>query len=96
MWPSQYLAGMRLCTARVGAILLSIMGHPLWNTYSCDVYDDSSINHSVPGGGGSVLFHTHTFSHFTGTYALLQLPFCMDSDVGCLYRCPFGMKPAIA
>ena len=61
-----------------------------------DVYDASSMNHSVPGGGGSVLFHTHTFSHFTGTYALLQLPFCMDSDVGCLYLCPFGMNPATA
>ena len=70
--------------------------HLLLGTYPHDVYDDSSINHSVPGGGGSVLFHTHTFSHFTGTYALLQLPFCMDSDVGCLYRCPFGMNPAIA
>ena len=59
-------------------------------------YDSSSRNHSDPGVGGSVLFHTHTFSHFTQTYALLQLPFFMDSDVGCLYRSPLGKNPVIA
>ena len=59
-------------------------------------YISSSMNHSDPGAGGSVLFHTHTFSRVTHTYALLQLPFFTESDVGCLYLPALGKNPVIA